>query len=1417
MDRTEILLPIRGLSDIFAADAQEPQTTRIGLNVSELCPLDLSIGISQRAGQVKHTSAALSAGTKVSKLDSIVYDNPSHTYTNLASAACTVEWEAPGANRSEAFNIVSDDFGNQFYVDGAAAIVKVNTSGRQVWRISLPAKEKNSIVRALAVDVDGRIYAAVSAGVYPEDAQMWCYDPIDENKPPELLWTLEPGWLTEELHVDGATLQASQNNPTTRFSRMALYSGLGQNAPTLIREWDIPYPVNGHHFSPKDGSIFTAHQPDDQRTHTPTSVDTTGSRQDWTPRDLDHYADRVRAWVDADDVDGGGLGNDSYAAGDTIDTIVDKTGNGRDLVAASGDVGGVLRKQGIAGRDTIFFNGTNNSYASSPGLSTDFQLREINRNFLPTHTKAQFALFMVVRLPQAQDVGRIVMAHGDGAKMRALLMNMGPATAGNVVLAGNLSLWETNQTSGTNSPLANTVLPGGYDNSGLCLITYIFDGGYDDVAGTPTRSTLRINGRPCDQWTSGAVMASLKSTYLGKAVDGTGTVVALSRMIGDFCEAIVLQDWYLPGYAQTSPLAQQKLITIPSYPNAVWSANGDSECERIEGYLAHKWGMAHKLPSGDFNILKATANYAAGETVTIGSQVYTWAAAAGAANTVVVGANGFLSSKNLHHAINKSGVEGTDYGTGTTANTSVWSPCVVSATEAFDYPGVLVQGREPRSTTHITTTETCANASWLAGAATVDARSNTNFNDGHYPHPFFLQKTAKSPGGPPRTQGVTFPSVTGALISQFGILAKWDPANGKPRNVLTTDGPGFGGLPFGGVGYGVRVASDGSVYTIGPRQAAVSALGISADPIDARKVWDKGAEDTTAGGWNVNNGTTSITSWTAQIGAQTYAYPRMDVDKWDNLYIPTYQASNGTTMVVIAKLGASASNPGADVLLTYADLTDDPRAYAISVDPDYPTYPNGFTKPRAERVLIGTERITGASNFNVLHMIRIVSATQSNLAVRAQKRVAACGAGLYDITTPASVTTIDAAAFSSTSPFIASCEAFGKLFFTDANTYKVYDPTTGVLSALRAQSAGELPKRGRLIARFVNRIFIGGFEDHPERVCASTAGNPYGWDFDPPGEAPLATAAYRSDLTTSGDFPDLVQCLLAWRDDLLYIFGARNVFVLRGDPLQGGRFDTVVKGTGAAFGRSACFTPDGRLWWITNEAELYSMPVGGGEGSAHNVATRISKRLQDAIDLSVCRPELVYDPRMRRINIYLFPLGAGDTLFRHFVVSLVDPRNPRFWEESYGHKNVQPTAAMLLSGDTGETRVMLYGSRDGYVRQWSASAKSDDGYRIDSQCQVDLMPQVPPGIEAMASNIDVLLARADGGARIELYVTDEPENLGDVFASASLLPGWNTPTDLRGSGAYVSAVLTGETGMDRWSVLRMIGDIEETGMVRSRR
>lgn len=1413
----DLTLPIKGLSDLLGPDRQESGTTRLALNVTDLAPEDDTLAISQRAGQSKHTSAAIAADTKVAHLSQIVYDNPSHTYANLASANCTVEASSEAENRSNAYAGARDDLGNYYYVDGAAALVKLNPALRKVWRVSLPTLEPNSIVRAVAVDAGGRIFAGVSAGVRPEDARIFCYEETEDGEPPELLWTLEPGWLTEELHVDGATLQASQNDTTLVRSRMALYSGLGLANPTLIREWAVPYPVNGHHFSPKDGSIFTAHQPNENRTLSTGAPETTGSREDWTPRDLDYYSLRAWSWTDADDVNGGGVGNDGYADGDVVDVIVDKTGNGRGWVTYTGDTGPQLVKNRLAGRDTLYFNGTGASMWCAAPVSTDFQFRSLNRSVLPCYTKAQFVVFMVVRLPQ-EATRRVLLAQSDATvENRVLLQNSVCRAAGFQAASGSVMCFENASVSGASGPTYSgnvSQLPGGFDASGLVMLTWIHDGGYDDIVSVPTRSTLRVNGRPCDRWLSTNIFASLNATHLFRAINGSTDFTGLARGRGDFCEMLVLSDWYLPGFAETSGQVQQRLITTPIYPDAVWSADGDTELERIEGYLAHKWGLAHKLPTGNTAVLEATGNPSAGQTVTVGARVYTYRATLTPfADEVLIGASAYATLQNLHHAINLTGQPGTQYAASTAPNDQVWSPGVLANSNATPDTALIVQRRDPRISSTFATTETAANQSFITGATSVTSFNGSGENVGIYPHSFHLFRTAVSRGGPPRSAGVTFPSVVGATISPYGMLVKWDPANGRVRNVLTTDGPGAGlsGLPIGGVGYGVRIGSDGSVFTIGPRQAAVSALGISADPVDVRKVWDKGAEDTASGGWVLTLGSTAITGWEANPGEQTYAYPRMDLDEWDNLYVPTHHASIGTSLAVYAKRGTGGGSFNADSLLILQSLTDDPKAHAVLIDSASPLYPSGYSKPRAEKVLLLTERPT-SSNFDVLYLVRIVSATPSNVSPRATKRLAVVGAGLYDFSIPAAVTTVDANAFAAVPRFVDGCEAFGRLFWTDGNRYREYDPRTGTLSFYRSRTAGEIPLRGRYMARFVNRVFIGGFEDAPERLCASEAGDPYGWNFDPPGEAPLTTAAYRSDLTATGDFPDLLTGLAPWKDDYLYALAGQNVFLIRGDPLQGGKFDQVTKGVGGAAGRAWCFTPDGRFWWITDQAELWVAVVGSTGVDAQVASKRVSKRLRDAIDFSLCRPELQYDPRTREVRIWLFPVGVGDTLLRHFRFRL---DSGAFWEDSYGTTAIQPTAALMVSADAPADRVLLLGSRDGYVREWDPAAPGDDGVRIDSKVLLAPLHEPAQGVEALVSGFEVLLSRSQGGARLELYATEEPDDLGISVGSASLLPGRNTPS-LRASGAYLGALVTGETSVERWTLRRMAADVVATGMIRQR-
>jgi flagellin len=99
-------------------------------------------------------------------------------------------------------------------------------------------------------------------------------------------------------------------------------------------------------------------------------------------------------------------------------------------------------------------------------------------------------------------------------------------------------------------------------------------------------------------------------------------------------------------------------------------------------------------------ILGATGNATAADTVTVGGQTYTFAAAAGAANTVAIGATAGATLANLAAAINGGAGAGVAYGTGTGANgsaTAVYNPTDNSVVLTSTVSGVA--GNSVASTT----------------------------------------------------------------------------------------------------------------------------------------------------------------------------------------------------------------------------------------------------------------------------------------------------------------------------------------------------------------------------------------------------------------------------------------------------------------------------------------------------------------------------------------------------------------------------------------------------------------------------------------------------------------------------------------------------------------------------------------------
>lgn len=121
-------------------------------------------------------------------------------------------------------------------------------------------------------------------------------------------------------------------------------------------------------------------------------------------------------------------------------------------------------------------------------------------------------------------------------------------------------------------------------------------------------------------------------------------------------------------------------------------------------------------------ILTFTGQPADTETITIGAQVYTFNTILGAANSILIGTSPSASLANLVAAINGSGVEGTDYGTGTVTNLDV---------SALDFEGDVIVVTALNSglpANLIATTDTVVNASWAT--PTLQGGSDGTFEQG---------------------------------------------------------------------------------------------------------------------------------------------------------------------------------------------------------------------------------------------------------------------------------------------------------------------------------------------------------------------------------------------------------------------------------------------------------------------------------------------------------------------------------------------------------------------------------------------------------------------------------------------------------------------------------------------------------------
>jgi hypothetical protein len=294
------------------------------------------------------------------------------------------------------------------------------------------------------------------------------------------------------------------------------------------------------------------------------------------------------------------------------------------------------------------------------------------------------------------------------------------------------------------------------------------------------------------------------------------------------------------------------------------------------------------------------------------------------------------------------------------------------------------------------------------------------------------------------------------------------------------------------------------------------------------------------------------------------------------------------------------------------------------------------------------------------------------------------------------------------------------MYFCDGTNYKRLDAHLGVVSTWTAFNgtdavtgdtiAGELPKDDEdnvatIAATYRDRIVLAGVEKDPHNWFMSAVGDPRNWDYAPP--TINATMAVAGSSTDAGRVADAVTALIAFGDDLLLFGCDKSLWMLRGDPADGGAIDALSRQVGVVGPDAWTWDPAGTLYFFGNDG-LYRLVLGGAPERLS--AGRIDRAFSQ-IDRVEHRILLTWD--RQRKGLYIFVVS--DDPERDAATSFWwDARTDSFWPFQLPAGN-GPTSVAIWDSDAVQDREVLIGGRDGFIRKFQDRRPDDNNGATESE------------------------------------------------------------------------------------------------------
>lgn len=291
------------------------------------------------------------------------------------------------------------------------------------------------------------------------------------------------------------------------------------------------------------------------------------------------------------------------------------------------------------------------------------------------------------------------------------------------------------------------------------------------------------------------------------------------------------------------------------------------------------------------------------------------------------------------------------------------------------------------------------------------------------------------------------------------------------------------------------------------------------------------------------------------------------------------------------------------------------------------------------------------------------------------------------------------------------------------------ESSTGLIATGKKYPGGSTPTNCFLCCNWRGRFVLAGDSNNPQNFYMARTGNPFDWDFSQTDPA----AAVSGNLSESGQIGEPIVALIPYTDDYMLIACTNSLWMLQGDPADGGSIVRVSDQMGLVSPNSWCIDPAGTLYFIARGG-LYSVrPIWEFYQPPQLLSGETYDQYFQQIINGSYYVSMQWDVDAKYMHIFAAPTDDA-TAGTHLIF---DQRNGGLWPQQYPLAH-GPTATARYAANNvnGGQRSILLGGWDGYVRQWTLDNLSDDGTAINAYAVLGPIKPDPQASIFSAATID---------------------------------------------------------------------------------